>query len=107
MSLVVDPEFRGLIPAPSAEERAQLETILLAEGCRDALVVWKSHDILLDGHNRLEICERLGLPFDTAEIGLPSRDAAKAWNPELKRFRADVEEVLRIPAEEAKNKATR
>jgi hypothetical protein len=40
IEIAIDPEFRALIPAPTAEEQAQLEANLLAEGCRDQLAVW-------------------------------------------------------------------
>ena len=50
----IDSELRALIPPLSSEERSQLEVNLVAEGCRDPLVVWKGHHILLDGHNRYE-----------------------------------------------------
>lgn len=36
----IDSEFQALIPPLSAEERAQLEANLLADECRDPLVVW-------------------------------------------------------------------
>lgn len=62
----IDPEFKSLIPPLSAEEYAQLESNLLADGCRDALVVWG--DVLLDGHNRYEICTRHGIDFDAIEV---------------------------------------
>lgn len=75
----IDPEFRDLIPPMSAEERAQLTANVLREGCRDPLVVWKSEQLLLDGHNRFEICEQNEIPYDTKEIDLPDRDAAKDW----------------------------
>ncbi len=35
--VTIDPEFQSLIPPLSAEERAQLETNLVADGCRDPL----------------------------------------------------------------------
>lgn len=38
-----------------------LERSILAEGCRDALVLWG--DVLVDGHNRYGICQKHGLPF--------------------------------------------
>ncbi|HEY8026831.1 MAG TPA: hypothetical protein VIF60_19985, partial [Burkholderiaceae bacterium] len=38
---------------------------LLAEGCRDALVLWG--DILIDGHNRYEICRKHGIEFKTSQ----------------------------------------
>jgi hypothetical protein len=76
----VDPEFAGLIPPPAAEEQAQLEQNLLAEGgCRDALVVWQGYNLLLDGHHRLDLCRRHGLPYRTREVALPDREAAFAW----------------------------
>jgi hypothetical protein len=74
---IIDPEFHSLIPLLTDDERIQLEENIKAEGCRDALVVWEG--ILLDGHNRLEICERLGLPYKTTTIELPSREAAADW----------------------------
>lgn len=73
----VDPEFQALIPPLKPEERHQLEANIVAEGCRDALVVWNG--VLLDGHNRLEICSRLKIPFRTLEIALPDREMAKLW----------------------------
>jgi DNA modification methylase len=61
----------------TGEEYAQLETSLLADGCRDFLVLWRG--LLLDGHNRLEICNRHGIPYDTVDIELPDRESAKLW----------------------------
>lgn len=79
MSPKIDPEFQALIPPLSEEERAQLEANLVKDGCRDPLVVWAGHDILLDGHTRLEICTRRGIDFKTVEIQLADREAAADW----------------------------
>jgi hypothetical protein len=73
----VDEEFSALIAPLSAEEYQQLEANLISEGCRDSLVLWRG--LLLDGHNRLAICNRHGIPYDTAEIELPDRETAKLW----------------------------
>ena len=73
----VDREFAAMIAPLAAEERHQLEANLIAHGCRDALVVWLG--LLLDGHSRLDICDRQGLAYDTAEIDLPDRESAKLW----------------------------
>jgi DNA modification methylase len=75
--IILDKEFQALIPPLSAEEKAQLEENIVAEGCRDALITWQG--ILLDGHNRYEICERLDIPYRTISIDLPDRDAAEDW----------------------------
>jgi hypothetical protein len=44
IELTIDPDFRTLVPPLTTEERAQLEANLLAEGCRDPLVVWAGTD---------------------------------------------------------------
>lgn len=36
----IDPEFKSLLIPLRDDERQQLEDLLIAEGCRDALVVW-------------------------------------------------------------------
>ncbi len=75
--LTVDPEFHALIPPLSADERAALKASLLSEGCRDALVVWNG--VILDGHNRYEICLAHDIPFETVARDFETRDAAKLW----------------------------
>ena len=79
MSPKIDPEFRDLIPPLSSEERSGLEESIRKDGCRDHLSVWKEEEILLDGHNRLAICEEHGVPFQTYSVSLKDRTAAKVW----------------------------
>lgn len=75
----VDPEFRDAIPALSGEELSELESSLKRDGCRDALVVWAETGVLLDGHNRLRLCEAHGITYRTTEVSLPDRSAALDW----------------------------
>jgi hypothetical protein len=76
----IDPEFKALFPEQSPGELAQLEANLVADGvCHEALIVWKGHNLLLDGHNRLRFCKRHGIPYRVVEIDLPDREAAKRW----------------------------
>lgn len=77
MQITIDPEFHALIPPLQPDEYQGLEKSLIKEGCRDALVLW--NDILIDGHNRYEICTRLNIPYNTIEIELPDRNAAMDW----------------------------
>ena len=77
--LVIDEEFRSLIPPLTAEERAGLEENLLRDGCLDPLVVWREQQILLDGHHRKEICDQYGIDYAIREISLPDREAAADW----------------------------
>ena len=65
MNITVSEELKAYIDPLTPDEHAALERSLLAEGCRDALVLWG--DILVDGHNRYGICTKHGLPFQTVQ----------------------------------------
>ncbi len=76
-TIKIDPEFQSLIPPLSPDEYAQLEANILADGCRDALVVWDG--TLIDGHNRVKICTEHNITYQTIEKALPDRQAAIEW----------------------------
>ena len=63
MGIKINEELRLFIDPLTDSERAMLERSLLDEGCRDPLVLWR--DILVDGHNRYEICQKHGIAFNT------------------------------------------
>ena len=65
MDIVVNEELKAYIDPLTPEEYESLERSILAEGCRDALVLWG--DVLVDGHNRYGICQKHGLPFNTVQ----------------------------------------
>jgi hypothetical protein len=65
MNLVVNAELKAYIDPLTPEEHEALERSLLADGCRDALVLWG--EVLVDGHNRYGICQQHGLPFRTVQ----------------------------------------
>jgi N6-adenosine-specific RNA methylase IME4 len=111
--ITIDPEFKALIPSLSAEEYDGLKTSLINEGCRDPLVVWG--EFLLDGHNRLEICQLNNIPFNTIGKQFTNKDDAKIWiiQNQLSRrnfsmpVRIDLGELLRplLEARAKKNQA--
>jgi hypothetical protein len=78
-SLQIDSEFQNLIPPLSSQEKLQLEANLKEFGCLDPLVIWKGENILLDGHNRYEICIREQIPYKIVEIEIADREAAICW----------------------------
>jgi hypothetical protein len=63
----------------TADERGELERSVLAEGCRDPIVVWREEDAIPDGHNRFHICRKHGIPFEVVRVSLPSLEAALVW----------------------------
>ena len=68
MTITVNEELKAYIDPLTSDEYEALERSLLAEGCRDALVVWG--DVLVDGHNRYGICQKHGLPFQAVQSKL-------------------------------------
>lgn len=94
MALVVDPELKALIPPLTADERALLEESIVRDGCRDPLVVWG--DVLVDGHNRLDICERNGIAYQTKEINFDSREAVRVWMRNNQMGRRNLTAAWRI-----------
>jgi hypothetical protein len=75
--LMIDSEFKMLIPPLQAEEIKQLEENIIAEGCRDPLSVWDG--VIVDGHNRYEICTKHDLGFDVHEVAFEDRSHAIEW----------------------------
>lgn len=94
MNIKIDPEFRQLIPALQSEEYLQLEANLLADGCRDPLVLW--NDILIDGHNRYEICTRHNIAYSTVQRDFEDRHEAKLWMLRNQLGRRNLPDPVRI-----------
>lgn len=76
--LKVNPTYQELIPPLTAEEYKQLEDNILAEGCRDALVV-DQNGFIVDGHNRYEICTMHGIEFRVVVYQFKDEEEAKDW----------------------------
>ena len=65
MTIIINEVLRAYIDPLTSNEYAALERSLLAEGCRDALVLWG--DVLIDGHNRYALCQKHGIDFKTIQ----------------------------------------
>jgi hypothetical protein len=63
--IVINEELKAYIDPLTPDEWDALERSILAESCRDALVLWG--DVLVDGHNRHAICSKHGIPFRTVQ----------------------------------------
>lgn len=75
--LIIDPEFRDLLPPLPDDKRKQLEENILQNGIREPLVLWQG--ILIDGHNRYEIAKRHNLTFTTVEYHFDDRSDVRLW----------------------------
>ena len=96
MEFTIDPEFRDLLPKLSEDERQRLVSDINQNGCRDKLVVWKEWNILIDGHNRYEICTDLDLPFETVEMSFTGRDDVKLWMIRNQLARRNITDAKRV-----------
>ena len=78
MNITVNDDLLAYIDPLTPEEHAALERSILAEGCRDALVLWG--DVLVDGHNRYGICTKHNIPFNTVQHSqFKSLDDVHLW----------------------------
>ncbi|MCC7634952.1 plasmid replication/partition related protein [Stenotrophomonas rhizophila] len=94
MDIVVKEELKAYIDPLTADEHDALERSILAEGCRDALVLWG--DVLVDGHNRFGICQKHGLPFQTVQNSrFQSMDDVHLWMIEQHLGRRSVSDFQR------------
>lgn len=92
--LQIHDELKAWIEPLLPEEFAQLEANILAEGCRDPIVVWDG--FILDGHNRYEICSRHRVPFATVEkTGLVTREDALVWMAQNQLGRRNLSDFTR------------
>ncbi len=81
VDIVVKTLFCDLIPPLGKEEYDQLEQNIVADGCREPLVIWKrkKEQVLIDGHNRYGICKSHDLPYSTVEVNFEDEDEACVW----------------------------
>lgn len=78
MNITINQELKAYIDPLTPDEYAALERSLLAEGCRDALVLWG--DLLIDGHNRYGICQKHDIAFNTTQnASFKSIDDVHLW----------------------------
>jgi len=78
MQIKINEVLRAYIEPLTESEYQALERSILSEGCRDALVLWE--DVLVDGHNRYQICQQHGIPFKVTEnTSFRNLEDVKLW----------------------------
>lgn len=77
----IDSEIKRLLPPLTEEERLKLRTMIQKRGRVDPLIVGilNGRRLLIDGHNRLEICEELDLDYPTREEVFERRGELLQW----------------------------
>ena len=75
--LKIDEDFKNLIRPLSQDEYLQLEANLLLDGCREPITTWNG--IIVDGHNRYEICKKHNIPFNVQPKEFDCREEVIIW----------------------------
>jgi len=75
--IILDEEFKALLPALDKESFAQFEENIIENGCMIPLVLWDN--ILIDGFNRYKICMEHDIPFKTISKEFDSRERVLIW----------------------------
>jgi len=86
--IIIDEEFRRILPALDETAYNDLETSILVHGCLLPLVLWNG--ILIDGYHRFGILTKHDLPFSTISMEFGSRDEVKDWIIELQITRRNL-----------------
>ncbi len=91
--LTIDSKFQKLIPPLSLDEYKNLEESLISDGCISPIIIWNK--VIIDGHNRYEICKKHNLPFSTIEIEFDSTEEAMIWICRNQLGRRNISEETR------------
>ena len=93
MELKIDPRLRDVLPPLSEEKKRDLEEDILEKGVLSPIIHWNG--IIVDGHNRFEICERRGIPYETKGILFNSIEEAMFWICKNQMRQRDLNEYQR------------
>jgi len=87
MEIIIDSEFKNLIPPMKPEEFQGLKESIMNNGYDDLFPIITWNNIIIDGHNRYSICRELNIEFPILEKEFDSRFEVINWiiNNQLNR----------------------
>ena len=93
IKIQIDSEFQNLIRPLRSQEYRQLEENIIEDGCLNPIILWNG--LIVDGHNRFEICTKHNIPFQTINMNFSCRDEAIAWICRNQLGRRNISEETR------------
>ena len=84
------PELAELLPPLSGEQLAALEKDILQNGCYAPIIV-NEDLVIVDGHNRQQICTRHDLPYKMAVFAFDDLLEAKQWALDTQKGRRNLD----------------
>lgn len=95
MGYRIDPELNEVLPKLSDADYKALEQSLLAEGYKGApIMVWG--DVIVDGHNRYEICNKHNIPYEIKAVEFANKEEAIIWMVRQQLGRRSLTPLQRI-----------
>lgn len=94
--LKIDRTIRELIPPLTSQEYSDLEDSIIKGGCRHPIVIWAGKDIIIDGHNRYDICVKNKIEFKVEEIEFATKKEALIWMYDTQLGRRNLTDAARI-----------
>ena len=102
-NIVILDELKNFIPLLLDTEFEQLKINLLANGCKDPLLLWETTQdiinqglsdetayVLIDGHNRYRICTEFGINFNTQLLAFDNISKVKEHMIDLQLGRRNL-----------------
>ena len=83
------PEMAELLPPLTDEQLSLLEADILKNGCYAPIIV-NEDLVIVDGHNRYQICEKHGLPYRLAVFSFEDLLEAKQWALDTQKSRRNL-----------------
>ena len=84
------PDLAELLPPLSGEQLAALEKDILQNGCYAPIIV-NEDLVVVDGHNRQQICTRHDLPYKMAVFAFDDLLEAKQWALDTQKGRRNLD----------------
>ena len=91
--------FKNFIPALKNSEYQKLEQDIINYGCKTPLIVWKKTEtehILIDGHNRYQICSTHKIKFEIDYRNFASEEKALDYIAQYQESRRNLNKLQRI-----------
>ncbi|MDR6562232.1 MULTISPECIES: hypothetical protein [unclassified Arcicella] len=105
--IVILDELKNLIEPLQEEELQGLESNILANGCKDSLIIWQTTEkvinpeaitdterfVLVDGHNRYKICTKHNISFNVMLMFFHSLQDVKNYMLDLQMGRRNLSQI--------------
>lgn len=91
----IDQELQDVMPELSDDEYRELEASLLKDGFKGSpIIVWG--DVIIDGHNRYEICKKHDIPYEIKALDFDNKEEVIQWMVRAQLGRRNLSPLQRI-----------